>query len=275
MIVNTCFYDHKSAKAVVTPNGKRVTFYYDNKDHSSEGTVYEITNGAQHQWATSSLEIAVFDITFSAYDKLTTLNAWFYNCTRLSAVEGLNFLNTSNVTLMNNMFATCTSLKTLDVSGFNTSKVTNMRYMFASCSSLTSLDVRGFTTSAVTDFSYMFYYCLDLSTLDVSCFNTSNAVNMEAMFGKCTSLTTIDVRGFNTLNVSNLGYIFWKCNTLQTILASNNFVVGQSAIDENMFTDSTMLIGGSGTPYSSSHVDGEYARIDNPPDAPGYFTAAS
>lgn len=52
-----------------------------------------------------------------------------------------------------------------------------------------------------------------------------------------------------------------------------------------LYTDGTFIINeqpedrasnealhGAGTTWSSSHIDKEYARIDNPPDAPGYFT---
>ena len=39
-----------------------------------------------------------------------------------------------------------------------------------------------------------------------------------------------------------------------------------------MFQYSSKLIGGNGTKFSSSFIDKTYARIDNPPDSPGYFT---
>lgn len=39
-----------------------------------------------------------------------------------------------------------------------------------------------------------------------------------------------------------------------------------------MFYKCSSLVGGAGTAYNSGHTDKEYARIDNPPDAPGYFT---
>jgi len=39
-----------------------------------------------------------------------------------------------------------------------------------------------------------------------------------------------------------------------------------------MFTGCTALVGGSGTPFSSSYTDKTYARIDRA-GQPGYFTA--
>ena len=49
--------------------------------------------------------------------------------------------------------------------GSNTSDVTNMRGMFATCHSLTSLDVSRFNTSNVTNMSSMFGYCNALKTI--------------------------------------------------------------------------------------------------------------
>ncbi|MDY3026021.1 MAG: BspA family leucine-rich repeat surface protein, partial [Candidatus Faecivicinus sp.] len=53
----------------------------------------------------------------------------------------------------------CSSLTSLDVSGFDTSNVTIMSWMFAGCSSLTSLDVSSFDTSKVTNMWWMFDGC--------------------------------------------------------------------------------------------------------------------
>ena len=63
------------------------------------------------------------------------------------------------------MFAYCSGLASLDLSGFDTSAVTSMLSMFESCSGLTSLDLSGFDTSAVTSMDYMFAYCSSLTSL--------------------------------------------------------------------------------------------------------------
>jgi len=80
-----------------------------------------------------------------------------------------------------------------------------MSYMFINCSSLTSLDVSGFDTSSVTNMSYMFYNCSSLTSLDVSGFDTSSVTAMTSMFQSCTSLTDVigvenfDIEGLNDL----------------------------------------------------------------------------
>lgn len=57
----------------------------------------------------------------------------FYN------LDGIENWNVSNVTSMNNMFASCSKIKELNISNWNTSKVTSMNSMFAQCGSLETL----------------------------------------------------------------------------------------------------------------------------------------
>ena len=126
-----------------------------------------------------------------------------------------------NVTSMYNMFDGCSSLTSLDVSGFDTSAVTSMDYMFQNCSSLTSLDLSNFDTSAVTDMRDMFNGCSSLTSLDVSSFNTSAITNTWKMFDGCSSLTSLDVSGFDTSAVTSMDYMFQNCSSLTSLDLSN------------------------------------------------------
>ena len=47
---------------------------------------------------------------------------------------------------MANLFGSCASLTSIDLSSFDTDKVQSMSVMFAGCRSLTSLNLSGFTT---------------------------------------------------------------------------------------------------------------------------------
>jgi surface protein len=57
-----------------------------------------------------------------------------------------------------------------------------MNGMFYQCSSLSSLDLSGFNTQKVTDMSYMFYKCLFLLNLNISHFSSNNNTNLEGIF---------------------------------------------------------------------------------------------
>ena len=76
-------------------------------------------------------------------------NLWYVYCDQITSAE----LNVTGMTNACGMFKGCSSLTSVDVSGFDTSNVTSLESMFSGCSSLTSLDVSGFDTSKVTDIS--------------------------------------------------------------------------------------------------------------------------
>lgn len=116
----------------------------------------------------------------------------------------------------------------------DTSQVINMSYMFKECVSLENLDLSYFETSNVTDMSYMFYGCGSLENLDLSSFNTSNVANMEMMFGGCSTLSTLDVSSFETDQVTNMKYMFSGLSNLQN-LDLRNFNFGNELHKKSIF----------------------------------------
>ena len=161
----------------------------------------------------------VFEPSF-ADARPTSCHYWFSNY-RGEEIEGLEYLNTSEVTNMVYMFSSCYSLKKLDVSKFNTGKVTNFKCMFSDCGSLTSLDVSSFNTENVTNMEKMFFLCKSLTSLDLSNFNTKNVTDMNCMFEKCFNITSINLSKFNTSKVTDMGSMFGECNSLSSIDVTN------------------------------------------------------
>ena len=104
----------------------------------------------------------VFDASF-ANARPTSCHYWFCKFTNLTTIEGIEYLNTENVTNMNSMFDRCSALTSLDLTNFNTAKVTDMRYMFMGCNALTTIFVSDkFVTSQVTKSVEMFHMCINL-----------------------------------------------------------------------------------------------------------------
>ena len=157
-----------------------------------------------------------WSIPVSKFDGVTDMSDMFNGCSSLTSLD-LSGWNTSNVTDMSEMFGDCNSLTTLDLSGLNTENVTDMSNMFWKCSSLTSLDLSGWNTSNVTNMHSMFEDCSSLTSLDVSHFNTSNVTKMDCMFQNCSSLTTLDLSHFNTENVTKMDAMFQNCSSLTTL----------------------------------------------------------
>ncbi|MOA93775.1 BspA family leucine-rich repeat surface protein [Listeria monocytogenes] len=151
---------------------------------------------------------------------LTNIKRMFASCSKISELD-VSGLNTSSVTDMEYVFAGPVVLEKLDVSNFDTSSVTNMRGMFAGCRSLEELDVSHFDTSSVTNMNYMFQYCELLEKLDVSHFDTSSVTTMHYMFGGCTSLEALDVSNFDTSSVTTMETMFAGCASLEELDISN------------------------------------------------------
>lgn len=88
------------------------------------------------------------------------------------------------------------------------------------------------------------------------------------------TVTELNVSGFKTDNVTNMGAMFMNCRKLITIYVDSGWSTAKVTASTNMFTGSTNLKGGAGTPYNSSKTNKAYARIDGGPDSetPGYFT---
>ena len=177
----------------------------------------------------------------------------FYSLSRLTTIEGLNNLDTANVTNMHSMFGKCSSLTSLDLSHFDTSKVTNMYSMFRDCNNLTSLDLSNFNTNNVKDMSRMFDGCKSLTSLDLSNFNTSNVTDMSWMFDGCKSLTSLDLSHFDTANVTDMSDMFSYCSNL-TSLDLSHFATSKVTNMNYMFFFSSSLTGLDLSHFDTSNV---------------------
>ena len=135
-----------------------------------------------------NIKKVVFDASF-ANARPTSCCRWFADCLYLTEIEGIENLNTQNVTDMSEMFTCCYALTSLDVSNFNTEKVMNMTDMFLGCSALTSLDLSNFNTERVESMSSMFSGCSTLQTIFASDkFFTDQVFGGSDMFLDCTNL---------------------------------------------------------------------------------------
>ena len=210
-----------------------LTFYYDALRATRTGTTWGIEetksvifDGTFPGWAGTSLEVdttttrVVFDASFRDFRPTTTAK-WFYDCKALKQIEGMEYLNTSEVKDMSKMFYGCSALTSIDLKHFNTQNVTNMKGMFRRCSALTSLDLQHFNTQNVIEMSLMFAHCLALTSLDVQNFNTQKVTNMFWMFHSCSALTSLDVQNFNTQNVTDMSVMFSGCSALTTLNLQN------------------------------------------------------
>jgi surface protein len=136
----------------------------------------------------ANIKKVVFDASF-ANARPTSCCRWFADCFYLTEIDGIENLNTQNVTDMRDMFVCCYALTSLDVSNFNTQNVEDMTDMFLGCEGLSLLDLSNFNTERVEDMSFMFSGCSTLQTIFASDkFVTDQVFGGSDMFSGCTNL---------------------------------------------------------------------------------------
>ena len=230
---------------------------------------YDLNEGnIKPGWLTQKENIykVVFDASF-ACARPTSCYRWFYGCTNLTEIKGIENLNTEKVTNMGFMFYDCYALTSLDVSKFDTQNVEDMSNMFASCEKLKSLNVSNFNTQNVKNMSLMFYNCIGLTSLDLSKFNTQNVENMRNMFRRCKGLNSLDLSKFDTQNVTDMSYMFWNSSALTTIYVSDKFVTTKVSSGAKMFQGCENLKGFIDYISNKDKDNNEYANYKT-----GYFT---
>lgn len=187
-----------------TFNGKAVTQVNDVDETNVTDDYYVLFEGVR-----SSVE--KIEVVDSGIKPVSTIR-WFNDLPSVTVADVLK-LDTSVDTDMRGMFASCSSLTSLDLSGWDVSKVKTMggHYqmsdaMFQGCSSLTSLDLSGWDMSNVTNIGGMFTGCKNLATVgDLSGWDTSSVDGMYAVFADCSSLS-VNCSSWNVSNVSEHTY---------------------------------------------------------------------
>ena len=279
-----------------------LTFYNDALRSTRTGTTCGIEetkregNNTFPAWAgtwkvaDSTTTRVVFDVSFRDFRPTSTAR-WFCHYRALKQIEGLEYLNTSEVKDMSSMFWGCSALTSLDLKNFNTKNVTDMRGMFSDCATLTSIDLKNINTQNVTDMSGMFLGCAALTSLDLQHFNTKNVTDLSSMFSGCVALTSLDLKNFNTQNVTDMSSMFYDCTSLTSLdlknfntkkvtymyemfsgcaalTTINSNTTWQCPESKDMFAGCTKLKGA--VAYNKNKVD---AKMANPKK--GYFTAES
>lgn len=231
-----------------------------------EGTILTIVgNGSGGIFANEDSSFAFSDFNTKNY------------FTKVSTINGLNLLDTGNVTTMYAMFYSCEVLTKLELSNWNVSNVTNMSNIFGRNFGLESLNMTGWNTSNLINMNAMFYMCVSLKEIDVSNFDTHNVTDMGAIFSNCYDLEIIkglenwdtsnvttmhmmfrttagygppntndirvlDLSSFNTSNVVNMGRMFENCPFLETIYFGEGWDTSNVEDMSYMFNQCSALI---------------------------------
>ncbi|MBO4250469.1 MAG: BspA family leucine-rich repeat surface protein [Paludibacteraceae bacterium] len=175
------FSEPPSVYGVTSEDGKTFTLYCDDE---------KTKRGGDESWAGKS-HSGVLSIIIDgsvAKSRPTNMDYWFQNFGDATSIQGMEYLHTEEVTSMTALFGNCSSLKTIDVSGFKTSKVTDMSFLFAQCKELKWLDLSGWDVSKVTSMTMMFNGCAKLTTIYCGQNWSTMSFTSDYMFNGCSKL---------------------------------------------------------------------------------------
>ncbi|MBQ0061152.1 MAG: BspA family leucine-rich repeat surface protein [Bacteroidales bacterium] len=198
------------------------------------------------------------------------------------SIKSITFSEVVSGGSLSYLFAGCSFLESIDLSGFNTYKVTDMAEMFSGCSSLQSITFGdNFDTSSVENMIAMFKGCSSLQSITFGeNFSTQNVTEMNSMFNGCSSLQSLDLSSFNTSSATNIAGMFWNCKKLASLTLGNWDVSQIDFRKDYMFTNTgSELTSGkcvvkgvtdatlktwlmTGTGWDSEHIEFEPAKGD-------------
>lgn len=247
-------------------SSQTLTFHYDEKKASATGvTTFNLPTKENPEWSTyaSQIEKVVFESSF-AEARPTTCANWFNNMNKVTEIQGLGYLHTDAATSLKSMFLGCTSLTSVDLTGFVTTNVKTMSGMFQYCRALKQIDLSGFNTENVTDMSDMFNGCSKLTSLDLSSFDVKAVTTMSRMFNGCSALTSLNLSSFKKVYATEMEQMFTGCSALTTLDLSRFYAV-QPKVLTSMFQNCSKL----------EKLDLSYFHNDNVTDAAYMFNGCS
>ncbi len=183
----------------------------------------------------------------------TSLASWFKDFKNLTSIEGLDYVDFSNLKSVSHMFDGCSKLP----------------------NAVAEQVLAKIGKSPATDYSYLFYNCTGLTSIlnlydvnseDKKCYLLcSKASDLSYMFAGCSNLVQIRFgkKNYSYLSPKNISSMFKGCSNLERIMMysyTDYFKTGDARWSD-MFEGCNKLKGGCGTSVSITY--GSMAKVDD------------
>lgn len=153
--------------------------------------------------------MSLVNVAIVVTNKMTTLQQAFQDCLSLRFID-VSSWDTSNVTLFQNLFNNCRSLRRIKgINSLNTKKVTNMNLVFGSCYMLEDVDISNWSYDALSSNQMMFSstrfisrieFDESLSVMSAQMFNSSLPLCTTFIFHSVIPPSMANVNAFGTIN---------------------------------------------------------------------------
>lgn len=203
-----------------------------------EKIIFAVGSATEGDTVSTALSRAAVTLVYDASSKSATVSTeapliranvdsrrMFAGLASLKAIEGLGNLSMDRVEGYASMFNGCSSLESIDLSGFDTGRSESLDSLFFGCSSLKSLDCSSFDVRGVKTMRAMFAFCSGLDSLNVDNLETYAMTDGSYMFYKCTGLKKLSAVGLYSLNLDQdcSGLFFGDVNLGEIWLGANFF----------------------------------------------------
>jgi len=158
-------YPNGRAMAVLSDGGTKLTFRYGSADYGMEGIDWFAfaDDGSAPGYSGVGGTVAKVEIDYSFRTvSLRHLTELFKGFGSLTYIGNLKYLDTRSVVDMRELFASCSTLETLDLGTFDTANVTNFAAMFQNCTSLATIYASSKFVVDGSDCTDMFDNCSSL-----------------------------------------------------------------------------------------------------------------
>ena len=127
---------------------------------------------------------------------VTNFSYMFKDDISLLNIEGLNNLNTKNLTALYDIFSNCKNLKKINLENWDVSKVKEMINTFANCINLE--EIKG-----------------------IDNWDVSNTTVINSVFQNCQSINNLNLSNWKLKNVTSMSLCFWNMRNLENLYLNN------------------------------------------------------
>ena len=163
--------------------------------------------------------------TLNDIDKIVTLHSYTGSSTNVRVYSSYNINNQIYRTAIGNnpsandtngyMFSNNKTINSIIFDkGIDMSKTTNINNMFANCGNLISIQMSSLDTSNIINMVSLFIGCTKLKNIDIETLNTGNVKYMMTLFFGCNAIETLDLSNWDTKNLESMPSAFCMPNVL-------------------------------------------------------------
>ena len=193
-------------------DGNSDTLSYANRTHvyGSSGTYIITLSGTIEGWTFNN---------GGDRRKITDVSNWgnftldssstraFFNCSNLAVAATDSPSITSSASSISRIFASCSNITALNLSGMDTSNITTANQVFESSNNISSANISAWDVSSITDISGMFNNC-DALTDNLSSWNLANNETLSNTFNGCDGSFMSTIASWDTSNVTTFSGTF-------------------------------------------------------------------